>query len=271
MKEKDDSSSDDEEQNLKSSENINTINNINPISIQIPYNENNIFLKNKEIELQQVDGKEDAIIRDNSEEAKKKEEKEKIKEIHNSYLYNIKDYIFFFAIMISTSINFNYLYLLFVLIGIIYLFLIRSNNDSSKLFRLILEIVTLIYSFSLTIFKIVILILIKKNNTFINDHSKLFLDLGLYYLRDKDSIFYFLMSFLGETIMIFFSIYSFLMSLFCRHFSPINDISTMENSFWTNRNLIMLNYFFILSFSVFNVSFLTLFHLLIKGIKFKAV
>ena len=260
MKEKDDSSSD-EELNLKSSENINTINNINPISIQISDNENNIFLKNKEIELQQVDGKEDAIIRDNSEEAKKKEEKEKIKEIHNSYLYNIKDYIFFFAIMISTSINFNYLYLLFVLIGIIYLFLIRSNNDSSKFFRLILEIVTLIYSFSLTIFKIVCLILIKKNNAFINDHSKLFLDLGIYYLRDKDSIFYFLMSFLGEAIMIFFSIYSFLISLFCRHFSPINDISTMENSFWTNRNLIMLNYFFILSFSVFNVSFLTLFYM----------
>ena len=263
MKENDNSSSDEEEQNLKSSENINTNTDINTNQIQpqIPSNENNINFHDKEIELQQLDGQEQAIIRDPSAETKKKEAKEKTKEIHNSYLYNIKDYLFFFAIMLSTSINFNYLYLVFVFVGIIYIFLIRNNNDSSKFFRLILEIVILVFSFLLTIIKIVCLVLIKKDNKYINDHKELFLDLGLCYLRDQDSIFYFIMSFLGEAIMIFISLYSFIISLLCRHFSPLNDISLMENSFWTNRNLIILNYIFILCFSVFNVSFLTLFYM----------
>ena len=35
----------------------------------------------------------------------------------------------------------------------------------------------------------------------------------------------------------------------------------MKNPFWNNRNLIFLNYFFILSFAVFNVSYSTLFYM----------
>ena len=81
MKENDNSSSDEEEQNLKSSENINTNTDINTNQIQpqIPSNENKINFHDKEIELQQLDGQEQAIIRDPSAEAKKKRSKRKNK------------------------------------------------------------------------------------------------------------------------------------------------------------------------------------------------
>ena len=194
-------------------------------------------------------------------EIQKDNEMRKTKEIHNSYLYNIKDYIFCFGIMISSSINFSYLYLLYVFFGIIYIFLIRSNNYSSKKLKFVIEIISFIYSILLTIFKVICLILIKKDNSFLNNHKDLFLNLGICYFRDTDSFFYFLMTFLGEAIMIFFSLYSFLVSLFCREFRELYDTSLMENNFWTNRNLIMLNYIFILCFSVYNVSFLTLFYM----------
>ena len=194
-------------------------------------------------------------------EIRKENERKKSKEIHNSYLYNIKDYIFCFGILLTSSINFSYLYLPYVLFGIIYIFLIRTNNYSSKKLKFVIEIIFFIYSILLTIFKVVCLILIKKDNSFLYDHKDLFLDLGICYFRDTDSFFYFLMSFLGEGIMIFFSLYSFLISLFCMEFREMYDTSLMENNFWTNRNLLMLNYIFILSFSVFNVSFLTLFYM----------
>ena len=44
--------------------------------------------------------------------------KEKTKEIHNSYFYNIKDYLLFFSLMISSSMNFSYLYHPFTILGI---------------------------------------------------------------------------------------------------------------------------------------------------------
>ena len=190
-------------------------------------------------------------------------EKEKTKEIHNSYLYNIKDYIFFFGLMISSSINFSYLYLPFIALGIVFIFLIRNNNYGAKKFKFILEIISFIYSVLLSIFKTVCLILVKKDNSYIYNHKDLFLDLGVCYLRDEDSTFYLLMTFMGEVVMILFSLYSIIISHYCREFKPVNDTSLMENKFWTNRNLLMLNYIFILCFAVFNVSFLTLIYMCI--------
>jgi hypothetical protein len=170
--------------------------------------------------------------------------------------------------MISSSLNFSYLYLPFIFFGTIFKFLIGNNTDFSKSLKYLLEIISLVYSILLAAFKIVSLILIENENMFINEHEDLFLNLGICFLRDKDSSFYFIMTFLGEGIIIIFALYSFLISHFCRNFKPTNDTSLMENTFWKTRNLILLNYIFVLSFSVFNVSFLTLFYMCVLQIIF---
>ena len=211
---------------------------------------------------------------------KKLKEKEKSKEIHNSYLFNNKDYIFFFFLMISSSINFSYLYLPYIFFGIIFILLIGNNKDCSKNFKFAIEILSFIYSILLIAFKIVAFILIKINNSFKNenqdnpdnqhnqDMKEFFLNLGVCYLRDEDSNFYLIMTFLGEGIMLVISLCSIIISKLCGVFTPINDTSLMDNSFWENRKLIILNYIFILSFAVFNISYSTLFYMCIMQLVF---
>ena len=227
-----------------------------------PPNEQNLLPPQTEIELKP--------IHSNSldETIKKLKEKEKTREIHNSYLFNIKDYIFFFFLMISSSINFSYLYLPFIFFGIIFILLIGNNKDCSKKIKFAIEILSLIYSILLIVSKIVAFILIKNENSYIEENRDLFLNLGVCYLRDKDSNFYLIMTFLGEGIMLVISLYGINISKLCGAFAPINDTSLMDNSFWENRKLILLNYIFILSFAVFNISYLTLFYMCVMQLVF---
>ena len=188
-------------------------------------------------------------------------EKEIEKEVARSYLYNIKDYLLFFSLMISSSMNFNYLYFPLILIGTILNFLIGKNTPIIKKIKFIFELISFIYSILLLTFKIVCLVLIKNDNDIIMEHQNLFFDLGICYLREENTSFYLIMTFLGEAIVILFSLCGFLISILCKNFKRENDISSMKNPFWNNRNLIFLNYFFILSFAVFNVSYSTLFYM----------
>ena len=188
-------------------------------------------------------------------------EKEIEKEVARSYLYNIKDYLLFFSLMISSSMNFNYLYFPLILIGTILNFLIGKNTPIIKKIKFIFELISFIYSILLLTFKIVCLVLIKNDNDIIMQHQNLFFDLGICYLRKENTSFYLIMTFLGEAIVILFSLCGFLISILCKNFKRENDISLMKNPFWNNRNLIFLNYFFILGFAVFNVSYSTLFYM----------
>ena len=76
------------------------------------------------------------------------------------------------------------------------------------------------------------------------------------------------MTFLGESIVLLFSIFSVIISKLCNNFKEQNDTSLMKSKFWTERYLIILNYFFVLSFAVFNTSFSTLFYIFILQILF---
>ena len=197
-----------------------------------------------------------------------REYKEKLIEIRHSSFYNLKDYLFFFSLMLSSSMNFSYLYFPYIIIGIILQFLIGKNSITSKSIKYLFELSSLIYSTILIIIKIICLLLIYSENTYISENSEFFLNLGICYLRKHNTSFYFIMTFLGEAFVLLFSIYSFIISRKCKIFSKENDTSLMKNSFWTNRYLIILNYIFILSFTVFNVSFLTLFYIFILQILF---
>ena len=210
-----------------------------------------------------VSDSEDDLI---DEEEKKEEEKRK--EIRNNLLFIIKDYLFFFWIMISSSMNFSYLYLPLILLGIIQKFFIGKNEDSAKSLKLKLEFLSLIYSILLLIFKIICILQVRDENSFMFENKNIFLDLGICYLRNTDSKFYITMTFLGETLLIVFSLFSIIISHACKQFTKENDASLKKNNFWTGRNLIILNYIFILSFSVFNTSFLTLFYIIVILIVF---
>ena len=197
-----------------------------------------------------------------------KDDKEKLKEIRHSYYYNIKDYLFFFSLMICSSMNFSYLYIPFIILGFILQFLIGNNSINSKSIKYFFELASMIYSILLIIIKIIFLSLVNNDNSFISKNSAIFLDIGICYLRKNNTSFYFIMTFLGELLVLLFSFYSIIISRKCKYFSIENDTSLMKNNFWTSGNLIILNYIFILSFAVFNVSFLTLFYMSILQILF---
>ena len=204
----------------------------------------------------------------NPQEEKEFKEKMKAKEIRKSYMYNTKDYIFFFFLMLSSSMNFSYISFPLIIIGIVVYFLIGKNTKFNKSIKFYLELFSLIYSIIILLFKIICLSLVSRDNSYILDHKDIFLDFGICYLRQDHTSLYFIMTFLGETIVIVFSLYSFIISRACSIFDVENDTSLMKSEFWTNRNLIMLNYFFILSFAVFNVSISTLLYMLFVQILF---
>ena len=196
------------------------------------------------------------------------EDELKEKEIRHSYIFNAKDYLFFFALMISSSMNFSVLYYPLIIIGIFAYFLLGGNALIKKPNKFYLELSTMIYSALILIFKIVCIVLIKKDNDYILEHKDFFLNLGICYLRDVDSTFYLIMSFLGEAIVILFSIFGIIISKLYKDINEEYDVSLIKNDFWNSRNLILLNYIFILSFAVFNVSFTTLFYMLLLQILF---
>ena len=194
--------------------------------------------------------------------------KERAKEIHKSFLYNIKDYLFFFFLMISSSMNFSYLYYPLTIMGMILYFLIGKNTKSTKFIKLILELIAVAHSSILLLIKIVCLVLIINDNEFIHKRKSAFLNLGICYLREDGSSFYFIMTFLGESLVILLSIYSIIISRKYRNFTIENDTALMKNTFWTSRKLIILNFICVLSFAAFNQSFLTLFYMLMLQILF---
>ena len=194
--------------------------------------------------------------------------KEIMKQIHKSYLYYIKDFLFFFALMMSSSMNFNYLYLPLIFIGIIQKFLIGKNDDKKLSLKLKFSYFALIYSIGLLIFKIISIVQINDNNDYYLTNVDIFLDLGICYLRNTDSNFFYIMTFLGEIILIIFSLFSVIIGHVCKKFNKNNDSSLMKSEFWTSRGLIFLNYIFIASFSVFNTSFMTLFYVIVIQIIF---
>ena len=181
-------------------------------------------------------------------------EKEEGKEINN----NIKDYLFFFFLMISSSMNFSYLYFVFIIFAIILNILMNKNNINYKSLKSKIVIISMIYSIILFIFKIISLSLINNNNSFIKENEDLFLDLGICYLRKSHTTFFYFMTFLSELIIIVFSFYHIMTKN--NDSSDKNDISLMKINFWI---LIILNYIFIICFATFNTSFLTLFYVLI--------
>ena len=182
-------------------------------------------------------------------------------------IYNIKDFLIMFILLLSSSFNFNYLYLPFIFIGIFYYCLILENKSNKRNIKFILEIIVFIYSFLLLIFKIVSLILISKGNEYYLENRDIFIDLGIsYLLSDKEKI-YFISTFIGESLTFLFSLAAIIISKVTvitdeeienRYFKKL----TFDILFTIMRKYLYTCFFIISGIAVFNKSILSVIYIM---------
>ena len=211
-----------------------------------------------------------AVKKEEEEEFKKKKLKERKKIKKKLNLSISKDYLFFFILLMSSVFNFSYLYLVNIIIATIYIFYIEKLSLRAKKVKFLCEVFSLGYSSYVLIFKLISLILINNNNKSLIKHSSFFIDLGLYGLKSKDpdnpkasndSDYYFIMTFLTEIFVIIISGYSAFISFYCRTLEE-NAIKMKEIKMLTLKKTILLLYFFIVFYSLFNISILSLLYII---------
>jgi hypothetical protein len=203
-------------------------------------------------------------VKKEEEERQKKMELDKLEKIQKKLTtYHTKDYLFFFTLLMSSPFNFSYLNLVNMAIALIYFFFIESLSVKAIKTKYLCEVFSVGYSSYSLIFKLMSLVLIEKeNDAIIKDYPDIFLNLGICYLKDKDSRFYFLMTFIPEIFVIIVSGYSVLISFYARtcdeKYSKYKELKML-----TLRRLILLAYTFIVLYSLFNISFLSLIYIIL--------
>ena len=203
-------------------------------------------------------------VKKEEEERQKKMELDKLEKIQKQLTtYHTKDYLFFFTLLMSSPFNFSYLNLVNMAIALIYFFFIESLSVKAIKTKYLCEVFSVGYSSYSLIFKLMSLVLIEKeNDAIIKDYPDIFLNLGICYLKDKDSRFYFLMTFIPEIFVIIVSGYSVLISFYARtcdeKYSKYKELKML-----TLRRLILLAYTFIVLYSLFNISFLSLIYIIL--------
>ena len=103
----------------------------------------------------------------------------KIKEIKNKFNsllikidYHVKNYIFVVSLLMTSCLNYNFLYLPFIFLGFIFTFFFISIDKKVNKNIKRSEYLTIIYSVLILIFKIIIIILIRKEIPFIEEKKK---------------------------------------------------------------------------------------------------
>ena len=269
------SNSESEEEKSNEEENQNLGNNSNPMNAflnivnQVQGNKNNENnedeIKNEEKE--EEDGKtlEEKLImecqKEDEENEKKIKEKELQKKIKRIKYYNFKDYFLLFILFISTSFNFNYLSIYYVLVGLLFLVLAENLNKTPKKIKYLLEIFTLGYASYTLLFKIIIVILYVEEYSHVINNENFYINLGVAYLHKK-SIYYLILSFSTEVTMILSSGYGIYVSFICRTLEGA-DINFRKIKNLTIRRLILISYIFVILFSLFNISYITLLYIVL--------
>ena len=183
-------------------------------------------------------------------------------------IFNFKNYVFTFCLLFSSFLNYNFLYFPYIILGFVLTFLLFRNKYFFK-FKKISELITMIYSILLLAFKIVFIILTKNDNDWTKDNKNIFINLGVKLLRDKDSTFYLVSSFLSESIIIVISLVSFIISHNFLDFKlevyPNYENKTKNEMFNLLIKRLIINYIIFLLFALFNTSILTMAYLSIFG------
>ena len=176
------------------------------------------------------------------------------------YLYIGKDFIFMCMLLMSSSLNFSWLYFPFIFLSIICYFLLFKNSRNVKKVKLIIEIIALIYSIGLLIFKIYYIELVKKGERFGNKKQTL-IDLGILYLLKSKRNMFMVITFFGEALVLIFSLISIIISYLCSDFysnENYHQNMTKDQFFKMMAVCIYIVYFNIVGFAIFNRSILTL-------------
>ena len=190
----------------------------------------------------------------------------------NRIILNIKNYIFIFALLMSSSFNYSFLYLPFIIIGFILSFFLFSNKSRAYRFKQFSEYFGLIYALILLIFKIVLIVLSKKKNKNVLDNKNLFINLGILLLKDINSNTYLVLTFLGESFLIIISLVSVIISnaFIDSNLEDENEKKKLSVKEMSNLLLkhVLINYFILLGFAITNTSIFTLIYICILNIIF---
>ena len=176
------------------------------------------------------------------------------------YTYIAKDFFFMSILLLSPSLNFSWLYYPYLFLSIICYFLLFKSSKCAKNIKFIIEIISLVYSLGLLIFKIYFIIRIKRGERFV-DKKELLIDLGIEVLLKTNRFFFMIITFIGEAFVILFSIIALIISCLCSDFytnENLRNNMTKEEFFKMMTLCIYIVYFNVLCFAIFNRSILTL-------------
>ena len=176
------------------------------------------------------------------------------------HLYIAKDFTFMLILLISSGLNFSWLYFPFLFFSFICYFLLFKSTKFTKKLKRLIEYFSLIYALGILAIKLYFLILIKNGKTF-DENDDLILDLGIPYLLNSSSYFFMIISILGESLIVIFSIIALIISYLCSDFDTSDKKSqhlTKDKFFKLMTICIYFAYFMILGFAIFNRSILTL-------------
>ena len=203
-------------------------------------------------------------VKKEEEELKRKKDLDELRKIKKRIkLYNTKDYLFFFMLLMSSTFNFSYLYLVNIVLASIYIFFIEKLNVKAMKVKYLCEVFSCGYSSYSLIFKLICLILISNNNESLTKNKSFYIDLGVCYLKESDlKNLNFIMTFLPEVFVVIVSGYSILVSFFCRTFEE-NDNKYKEIKMLTLRKTILLAYCIVVIYSLFNISFISLLYIIL--------
>ena len=230
-------------------------------------NNENIIKENQEEDQNSDDNSFDEKLllecqKEDEENMKILKQKELAKKIKNIKYYNFKDYFLLFMLFMASSLNFNFLSLYYIVVGIVYLILSENLNNKSKKIKYLSEIFTIGYASYTLIFKLVIVILQLEKYEHVQEYKDIYINLGVAYLNNTDSLYYLFLSFSTEVLMIISSGYGIYVSFRCRNLKS-EDINFRKMKNITIRKLILILYIFIILFSVFNISYLTLLYIIL--------
>ena len=179
---------------------------------------------------------------------------------------SIIDFIFVFLLLMTSSFNFNILYFPYIFLGFILSLYLKCKVTNKC--KILSGIIALIYSLLLLIFKI--FIIIKKENTMVEKYQNLLINLGIKILQDKNSNFYYITTFLGESILLIISLIVIIINCNIKdneksEKSETNKLRKKQFNHLVKKHLIIC-YSMVLCLAIFNISILTLFYILIMNI-----
>ena len=182
------------------------------------------------------------------------------------YLYVGKDFFYMFILLISSGLNFTWSYFPFLFLAFISYFLLFKSTRCTKKLKKIIEYTSLIYAFALLGIEIYLIASIKNGNKF-DDYEEMLSNLLIHYSLIETSSFNMITSFIGECLVIVFSIISLVISYICQDFNTSEQVLknrniTEEEFYWLMTKCIYLSYFMIVGFAIFNRSILTLCYIL---------